>query len=124
MMYLSLLSMYNKEKAMILDTFVSVYCLRSVVFKLTLKRVCSLFLGGSRLAREAGSVVQAGLQSGGREARDPHHRHGAAAASPHDRVRLHQHLASPLPHHPRDPLLRLDRTSLLLSLFLTRRAWT
>ena len=39
MMYLSLLSMYNKEKAMILDTFVSVYCLRSVVFKLTLKRV-------------------------------------------------------------------------------------
>lgn len=38
MMYLSLLSMYNKEKAMILDTFVSVYCLRSVVFKLTLKR--------------------------------------------------------------------------------------
>ena len=41
MMYLSLLSMYNKEKAMILDTFVAVYCLRSVVFKLVLRRVPS-----------------------------------------------------------------------------------
>ena len=29
----------NKEKAMILDSFVAVYCLRSVVFKVVLKRV-------------------------------------------------------------------------------------
>lgn len=37
--YGSLLSMYNKEMSMILDTFAAVYALRAVQFRIQFKRV-------------------------------------------------------------------------------------
>ena len=39
MFYGSLLSMYNKEMSMILDTFAAVYALRAVQFRIQFKRV-------------------------------------------------------------------------------------
>lgn len=40
--YGSLLSMYNKEMSMILDTFAAVYALRAVQFRIQFKRVSVL----------------------------------------------------------------------------------
>ena len=51
MMYLSLLSMYNKEKAMILDSFVPIYCLRSVAFKIVFRRVKKMEWSKSQRAK-------------------------------------------------------------------------